>query len=81
MLIQIEFKSPLGKIVVIKTLALPKINHLIKSLPNHNDQTITQITKPILYIPMAQIKINGNVSRNRTIRGGVKSTWIRRMIT
>jgi len=35
--------TPLGKIVVIKTLALPKINHLIKSLPNHNDQTITQL--------------------------------------
>ena len=35
--------TPLGKIVVIKTLALPKINHVIKSLPNHNDQTITQL--------------------------------------
>ena len=41
--------TSLGKIVAIKTLALPKINHLFMSLPNPNDQTITQ---PMLYIPM-----------------------------
>jgi len=41
--------TSLGKIVAIKTLALPKINHLIMSLHNPNDQTITQ---PMLYIPM-----------------------------
>jgi len=35
--------TPIGKIVVIKTLALPKINHLIMSLPNPNGQTITQL--------------------------------------
>ena len=35
--------TPIGKIVVIKTLALPKINQLIMSLPNPNGQTITQL--------------------------------------
>ena len=35
--------TPIGKIVVIKTLVLPEINHLIMSLPNPNGQTITQL--------------------------------------
>ena len=81
--------TPIGKIVVIKTLALPKINHLIMSLPNPNGHTITPLQNlcyTFLWNSGPDI-LKGNVLRNRIIKGAenfmvsLKVTWIRRMIT
>ena len=81
--------TSLGKIVAIKTLALPKINHLIMSLPNPNGHTITPLQNlcyTFLWNSGPDI-LKGNVLRNRIIKGAenfmvsLKVTWIRRMIT
>jgi len=38
-----RFLTPVGKIVVIKSLALPTLNHLFISLPNPSEETIKTI--------------------------------------
>ena len=53
-----RFLTPVGKIVVIKSFALPTLNHLIMSLPNPSEETIKkiQIYVIILYGIMALIR-------------------------
>ena len=86
--------TPLGKITVIKTLALPKINHLIFSIPNPNESMVKEIetlfftflwdNKPdkIKRATIFKDYIDGGlrmVNINAFIIA-LKSTWVRRMI-
>ena len=53
-----RFLTPVGKIVIIKSLALPKLNHLIMSLPDPSEETIKKIQNLcyIFYGIMAPIR-------------------------
>lgn len=39
--------TPIGRIVVLKTLILPKMNHLILTLPNPNHEFIQKFDKAL----------------------------------
>ena len=51
--------TPLGRIAVIKTLFLSKINHLLISLPNPKPQTVRHIEKLFMafYGQINQVKL------------------------
>ena len=86
--------TPLGKITVLKTLALPKINHLILALPNPRNETIINIQKMFSKFLWEGKpgKIKEEVIYNDYQQGGLrmvnvkifinalKSSWIRKMI-
>lgn len=86
--------SPIGKITVIKTLVLPRFNHLFMSLPNPSKvvfDTINEIFYNFLWNKKAKIK--KSVVVKQYFEGGLKmvniqafsyalkATWIRRLIT
>jgi hypothetical protein len=39
-----RYLTPIGRITVAKTLSIPKFNHLFISLPNPNQETISNVT-------------------------------------
>ena len=86
--------TPLGKITVIKSLALSKINHLILSLPNPSKQIIDELQKMFYqYLwDKKPDKIKRNVITQNYADGGLrmteigtfikalKLTWLRRIL-
>jgi len=86
--------SPLGKIVVIKTLALAKLNHLILGLPNPPQEKIDTIQN--LFYKFLWNKSNDKIKRNiitqeyehgglkmidlKTFMHSLKATWLRRLL-
>ena len=86
-------ETPLGKITVIKTLLLPLLNHLFISIPNPNDQILTELNKIFFeFLWEGPAKIKQNVVVKQYCEGGIKMinlkafinsmklTWLRRMI-
>ena len=86
--------TPLGRITVIKTLFLSKINHLLISLPNPKSQTVRQI-EGLFYGFLwsgKPSKISKNIITLNKVKGGLnmfnftiflkslKTTWFRRLI-
>ena len=87
--------TPIGKITVIKSLALPKINHLIFSIPNPNENMIKDIES--IFFNFLWDKKPDKIKRETVYKdyseGGLrmintkifitalKSTWVRKMIT
>ena len=85
--------TPIGKNVIIKSLALPKFNHLILSLPNPNIDTIKAIQNSFFKFlwNSGPDKIKRNVVIQNYENGGLrmtslgtfmtslKLTWIRRL--
>lgn len=41
--------TPFGRPVVLKTLIIPKLNHIILTLPNPYNETLKEIDKEIYY--------------------------------
>jgi hypothetical protein len=39
--------TPIGRVTVVKTLVIPKLNHLFLSLPSPSKETITTLNKDI----------------------------------
>ena len=88
-----RFLTPLGKLTVIKTLALPKYNHLFTSLPTPTSDKIKTINNPFYSFIWDDKpdKINRNQMSKAFQRGGLnmidtekfiyalKSTWIKRL--
>ena len=86
--------TPLGKITVIKTLLLSKINHLLISLPNPKPQTVKQIEELFSGFLWSDkpSKISKNIIMLSKVIGGLnmfnftiflkalKTTWFRRLI-
>ncbi|MCU7801464.1 MAG: hypothetical protein KZQ70_15365, partial [gamma proteobacterium symbiont of Lucinoma myriamae] len=86
--------TPLGKITVIKSLALPKINHLILSLPNPSKKIIKEIQNMFYNylwsegpdkIKRSTIVQNYDMGGLRMIEVGtfmnsLKLTWLRRIL-
>ena len=88
-----RFLSPLGKITVIKSLLLSKLNHLFISLPNPNDNIIKQLNTIFYdFIWEGPSKIKKSILVKQYFEGGLKmtnivafihslkATWIRRWI-
>ena len=88
-----RFLTPLGKITVIKSLLLAKLNHLFISLPNPNDLVIKQLNTLFYdFIWDGTPKIKKLVLVNQYLNGGLKmtnieafiqslkATWIRRWV-
>ena len=87
--------SPIGKIVVIKTLALAKLNHLILSIPNPSQEKINSIQN--LFFKFLWKNSNDKVKRTVITQdynsGGLKmvdlslfinslkATWFRRLLS
>lgn len=86
--------TPLGRITVIKSLALPKINHLILSIPNPSEKMIKEI-QTMFYDYLwnhGPDKIKRTLISQNYNRGGLrmvdiekfilslKLTWLRRII-
>ena len=85
----------LGRIVVFKSLVIPKITHLLISLPNPSEQTIQQIkelafkciwqNKPAIIKReiLTQTYPNGSIKmlNIQHFMTALKSTWIRRQFT
>ena len=88
-----RFLTPLGKITVIKSLLLPKITHLLISLPNP-DTEILNIISSIFYdfLWTGRAKIKQSVIVKQYFEGGLnminlkafsqalKITWLRRIL-
>lgn len=86
--------TPLGKLIVIKSLALPKLNHLFLALPNPSDDLIKQLqtmcfnflwsNRPdkIKRTVVIQDYENGGLRMIdiRTFMNALKITWIRRQL-
>ena len=86
--------TPIGKIVVIKTLALAKLNHLILGIPNPSQEKINALQK--IFYKFLWNNANDKVKRNIIIQdyynGGLnmidlklfmdslKATWFRRVL-
>ena len=88
-----RYLTPLGKITVIKTLLLPLLNHLFISIPNPNDQILTELNKIFFeFLWEGPAKIKQNVVVKQYCEGGIKMinlkafinsmklTWLKRMI-
>ena len=87
--------TPIGKLVVIKTLALAKINHLILGIPNPPKSTINAIQN--MFYKFLWNKSPDKVKRSiitqeykygglkmidlETFMVSLKSTWIRRLLS
>ena len=88
-----RYLTPLGKITVIKTLLLPKLNHLFISIPNPSEQIIKELNN-IFFSCLwdGPAKIKQNVVVKQYCEGGLrminlkafisslKLTWLRRVI-
>ena len=88
-----RFLTPLGKITVIKSLLLPKITHLLISLPNP-DTEVLNIISSIFYdfLWTGRAKIKQSVIVKQYFEGGLnminlnafsqalKITWLRRIL-
>ena len=86
--------TPLGRITVIKTLFLSKINHLLISLPNPKSQTVRQIEELFYGFLWSgkPSRITKNIITLNKVKGGLnmfnftiflkslKTTWFRRLI-
>lgn len=86
--------TPIGRITVIKTLALPKLTHLFSSLPNPDDKFIKELND--IFFSFIWQKPIGTVKRETIIKdyfnGGLKMinlkayinslkvAWVRRII-
>ena len=88
-----RFLTPFGKITVIKSLLLAKLNHLFISLPNPNDHIIKQLNTLFYdFIWGGTPKIKKTVLVKQYLNGGLKmtnieafiqslkATWIRRWV-
>ena len=91
-----QYLTPIGKITMIKTFILSKLNHLLLSLPNPNPYLLSKINS-ILYSFLwsnKPDKIKRDVVRLPPLAGGLKVildidlfmksmkiTWIRRLFT
>lgn len=87
-----RFLTPLGKITVVKTLILPKITHLLMSLPDPEPKILNNINGMFFeFIWNGRSKIKQSVVVKQYFEGGLKMinliafaqalkiTWIRRM--
>ena len=84
-----RFLTPLGKITVIKTLALPKFNHLFTSLPTPTPDKIKTINN--LFYSFIWNDKPDKINRKSFLKGGLnmidiekfiyalKSTWVKRL--
>ena len=88
-----RFLTPLGKITVVKSLMLPKITHLLMSLPNPETELLEEINRMFFdFIWNGRSKIKQSVVIKQYFEGGLKMvnimafaqalkiTWIRRML-
>lgn len=86
--------TPIGRLTVIKTLLIPKLNHLILTIPNPNDEIIQAFERDLYnFLWGGKVhKINKNVIIQDYANGGIKmvdyskfitalkATWIRRIL-
>ena len=86
--------TPIGRLTVIKTLIIPKLNHLILTLPNPKPEFLKMFeTELFLFLWNSKIhKIKKNVIIQDYKYGGLKmvdytefisalkSSWVRRLI-
>ena len=90
---QRRFLTPLGKIIVIKSLLLPKITHLLIALPNPDLNILNEINDVLYdFLWNGQAKIKQSVVIKQYFEGGLKViniktyaealklTWIRRIL-
>ena len=90
---QRRFLTPLGKITVIKSLILPKITHLLISLPNPNSDFLNNINSIFYdYLWNGRAKIKQSIVIKQYFEGGLKMinlkafsqalkiTWLRRLL-
>ena len=75
--------TPIGRITVVKTLALPKLIHLFSALPNPDEKYIKQINE--MFFNFIWQKPIGNVKRDTVVKdyfnGGLKMTNIKAFIS
>ena len=86
--------TPLGRLTVIKTLLIPKLNHLILTIPNPNEETICAFEKDLYNFLWNNKthKVKKNIMIQEYANGGIKmvdykefitalkATWIRRIL-
>jgi hypothetical protein len=86
--------TPIGRIQVIKTMALPILNHLFSSLPDPPHETLTELDELFFnFVWNGKSKISKKILIKEYTEGGLKMidirsfiislkcTWIRRMVT
>ena len=87
--------TPIGRVTVIKTLVVPKLNHLFLSLPNPRKEITVELTKAFSNFLWGSkcSKIKKDTVTQPTEQGGLnminleafisslKCTWIRRLLT
>jgi hypothetical protein len=66
--------TPIGRLTVIKTLLIPKLNHLILTIPNPEDETIHAFERDLYnFLWSGKVhKINRNVIIQDYANGGIK---------
>ena len=86
--------SPIGKVTVIKPLAVPKLNHIIMTCPSGEDQYMKQVEKKfydflwdgkpdkIKCINITQNYFKGGLKMTtiNNFTKAIKCTWIRRLL-
>ena len=71
--------TPLGRVTVIKTLILPKYNHLFMSLPNPNEESLTSLNQELFrFLWKAKCdKIKRVVVTQKCLHGGLNMVNIK----
>ena len=75
--------TPFGRLTVIKTLLIPKINHLILALPNPSEEVIKSFQNDLYnFLWKSKIhKVNKSVIIQDYRKGVLKWLIIKKMIT
>ena len=87
--------TPLGRITILKTLIISKLNHLFISLPNPSDEIINTLQKQLFSFiwQSSTDRIKREILMQHYSKGGLKmlniknyivalkTTWIRRLVT
>ena len=87
--------TPLGRITILKTLIISKLNHLFISLPNPSDEIINTLQKQLFSFiwQSSTDRIKREILMQDYSKGGLKmlniknyivalkTTWIRRLVT
>ena len=78
-----RFLTPLGKITIIKTLVLPKFNHLFISLPTPNERTINSINSAFFKFIWDDKpdKISRKQLTKKHLHGGLKMVDLHKFIS
>ena len=77
-----RYLTPLGKITVIKTLLLPKLNHLFISIPNPSEQIIKELNNIFFsFLWDGPAKIKQNVVVKQYCEGGLRMINLKAFIS